>query len=433
MRGGHTGRMGPAATAAAALLTTALTPAGDAMTPAGDELTWSPSPGGFVSGPVTYLETIPLEAGTGSDAVLHDDHLYVTTWRSFSIYDVSDPLEPVRRSTVHLAGAAINEAPQTNGEILLISRDVQALPRTGTQTDGKAGGVLEIYDVTDPADPTLTATWQNERTGFMEAGTVRDHIWACVLDCSYAYSASGTILDLRDPTAPEKVADWSEIAPYRDGRLHHVGEVAPGIVLTGSLPMHVLDARQDPTAPTLLATFEPNTDEPALQVGPTTAPNPAANPETLPARADWPGALQGRIAVVSMETPFTGPCSERSGSLQTFLTPGWRSSGTFQAADSFRLEANGTYTDGAPPYNALGCSSYGMQVHPDFGQGGGRVASAFFEHGVRILDVDAKGRITEAGGFLPAAGNSAAPIWVTDTILYVVDVHRGVDILQVGR
>lgn len=390
---------------------------------------WRPVPGGFVSGAVEYVGTIATEAGGAVDAVLHDGLLYVTSWRSFSIYDVTDPLAHERLSTTPLAVGALNEQPQTNGEILLISRDLQYLPPT---EEVRGGGVLDIYDVSDPSEPVLLSTFESRLVGPFR--THRDHLWTCVLDCAYAYSAGGTILDLRDPSEPTFVGLWTDVAPPRDGRIHHVGEVAPGIVLTGSLPMYVLDARDAPDAPTVLGSFEPETSPTGPLVdGPAPVPNPIANPETLPARSAWPSGLRGRLAVVSMETPFTGNCTERSGDVQTFrVTRGAHEEPTFELADRYHIGTNGTYTDGAPPYNVLGCSSYGLDLHPDFAQAGGLAAVSFFEHGVRILDIDGRGSITERGGFVPLAGNSTAPRWLADDLVFVTDLHRGVDILRVG-
>ncbi|MBW3619141.1 MAG: hypothetical protein KY461_02760 [Actinobacteria bacterium] len=409
--------------------------AGISATPAAEE--WSASAGGWVSGDVAYVETIAEEAGGAVDAVLHDDLLYVTSFRSFSIYDVSDPGDPERLATEPVIGGLYNEQPQTNGEILLISRDVQPVPPS---EHARRGAALDIYDVSDPTSPEHLATYHARMTG--EAipplpfqRTERDHLWTCVLDCTFAYSAGGTILDLSDPSAPEHVGRWTDVAPHKDANsIHHVGEVAPGIVLTGGLPMYVLDASVDPADPVVLATFAPATTmaDPVIE-DPFTFYR--GNPETLPARSSWPGGLEGRLAVVSMETPLVGNCTERAGDVQTFRAVGWGEAGEeprFVPADRFVLDTNGTYTDGAPPHNVWGCSAYGMQVHPDFGPTGGTTAVAFFEHGIRVLDVDQHGDITERGGFVPVGGVSTAPRWLGDGYLYVTDIHRGVDILRVA-
>lgn len=367
---------------------------------------YQPTAGGWESGTLSYESTVPLEAGTAIDAVLHEQHLYVTAWRSFSIYDVSAPLEPELVSVTPLPPTLFNEQPQTNGEILLISRDFG--------TFNGQGGTLEIYDVSDKAAPRKIATHQNTRG---------DHIWTCVLDCAYLYSSSGTILDLRDPSAPVEIGDWSKVAPPVG--MHAIDEVAPGLVLTGSTPMYYLDARDDPANPEVLATVAvPTTTAPAFGI---------SKRESKPARVDWPREAQDAFALVTMETPFSGRCSDQSGGLYTFDTRGWRNTGTFRFVDEYQISENGTYTDGAPPYNVFGCSSFGMDARPGYRAGDRQVAVAFLEHGVRLLDVDQRGEITELGGFVPTAGNSSAPVWVADDVLYLIDLQRGIDILRVDE
>ena len=36
-------------------------------------------------------------------------------------------------------------------------------------------------------------------------------MWTCVLDCAYAYGATGTILDLSDPTSPGEVSHFQAL------------------------------------------------------------------------------------------------------------------------------------------------------------------------------------------------------------------------------
>ena len=92
---------------------------------------------------------------------------------------------------------------------------------------------------------------------------------------------------------------------------------------------------------------------------------------------------------------------------------------------------NGTWTDGNPAANPGigGCSSHWLEASPKF-KNGGIVAAAFFGHGTRMFRVDGKGKIHEAGYFIPVAGETGAVYWVTDEILYAVDYNRGIDILR---
>jgi hypothetical protein len=50
---------------------------------------------------------------------------------------------------------------------------------------------------------------------------------------------------------------------------------------------------------------------------------------------------------------------------------------------------------------------------------------------MRLLKLDARGKIEEIGGFVPLAGSSSQPFWLDDSTLYVVDINRGLDILSV--
>ena len=106
----------------------------------------------------------------------------------------------------------------------------------------------------------------------------------------------------------------------------------------------------------------------------------------------------------------------------------WRQTHTFTMIDEYRMK-NGTYTDGNPAVNQVGCSSHWLEPEPSF-HNGGTVAAAFFEHGTKFVDVSSTGKIKEIGWFMPVAGSTGAVYWVTDKILYALDYNRGIDILR---
>jgi hypothetical protein len=390
-----------------------------------DRQAWEAVPGGWVSGSVEHLRTLAEDAVGASDAVLHGDRLYVSTWRSVSVYDVADPANPRRLGSLPLVPGLYAEEPQTDGDILLVSRDAQFAPGRDflppvTHHTPRVGGVMEVFRVGGGrTTPEPLATYESDQ---------RDHLWTCVLDCAYAYSAFGSIVDLRRPEAPAKVGSWKQRAGVSPRLEHHIAEVAPGVVLTGGVPMYVLDA-SDPEQPRVIASLTP----------PTTRPGKPQMQEAIPARTAWPqhgtdehGSVHDRFLLVSMETPFTGPCGDWAGEVLTFDTEGWRTGGGFRPVGRYQLPRNGTYTDGNPPYNAVGCSAYGLAAHPRYGvDGDRRAAVTFFEHGVRVLAVEADGALAERGGFVPHAGNSATVVWVSDEVLYVIDLQRGIDVLRV--
>lgn len=373
---------------------------------ASTETEWRPTPGGWASGSLDYVKTVPFEAATGVDAVLHGRYLYTTTWRSFSIYDVRDALSPELLSQTPVPGQLINENPQTNGKILLLSNDV-------------FNQQLDIYDVRDKENPEPIGTYEDPHT---------NHMWTCVFDCDYAYGARGAILDLSDPTAPELVGNWTEKKLPR--AFHAITEVAPGLVLVGSDPMVYLDARKDPADPELLFDLEPKTtrpDRPYLIIG------PAAT--SLPGRAAWPQQGTAQHILVTMETPFSGECDDQSGTLLSYDAEDWDDEEKFdgfELADEYEVTGNGLPSEGSAPLNLFGCSAYGLDVGESYGDTG-LIATTWFEHGTRVLRVDDAGRFLDVGGFTAHAGNAVRPLWRNDEVLYVVDAHRGIDILYLNE
>lgn len=343
----------------------------------------SPAAGGLASDNVTYVSTVPFETGAAlTGARLVGDHLYVAGARSFSIYDVSDPLAPVLRSVTPTGPNFPNEDVDTNGSILLVS-------------DQQVRGNLEIWDVENKDAPALIA----------EMSGIRDHTFTCVLRCRYAYGANGTIIDLADPANPTRVGAWGQVSG-NDG--FDTTEVSPGRILTASRTIYLLDGRKDPVSPRIVA-----------QGG--TADG------RLIHSLRWPNRGADRFFLVQGETPASTTCDESSGAFMTWDTRGYRKTRSFRLIDEFRV-ANGTVVDGSPPANVLGCTTMWFQEHPSF-QNGGLVASAFFDHGTRFLDVGATGKISEVGYFLPAGGQTIATYWITDEIVYAIDTTRGIDIL----
>ncbi|MGH2740542.1 MAG: hypothetical protein ACRDH6_08700, partial [Actinomycetota bacterium] len=249
-----------------------------------------------------------------------------------------------------------------------------------------------------------------------------EHIWTCVSSCAFAYGSGGSIVDLSDPAVPEFVGDWQEGAPARG--VHSIAEVAPGLVFTGSLPQYLLDVG-DPLAPVVLAEGEPPTteaDAPFVVIGPA--------PESLVSYVEWARAPKERIALTTLETPFSGPCNERSGALVAYDTRGYKKSGELRVADEFRITANGTPADGLAPANAIGCSPLGLDAHPGFAKTR-LVAVGWAEHGLRLFRVDKEGAIEEAGGFIGHAAEVFTAVWADEETLYVIDTTRGLDILSV--
>lgn len=320
------------------------------------------------------------------------DTYFVAGWQTgLRSYDISDPENPVELD--HLAEVSHNENEDlaTNGEILLLSKFNRADPVNQ----------LAVVDVSDPKDLKVIATLPG-------AG---GHTMECLYDCKWAYGSSskqasnGIIVDLRDPKDPKLVDKmWSDVIGIP---AHDVTEVRPGLAVTSSSPMFVLDTT-DPANPKILQKGD--------KAGKHTGHNNI-----------WPRGGKDRFLMSASETSANGRCelySDDDGkSLQVWDTRGWRRGG-FKEAGTYTL----TNDEGNPPIDALGvqgCSAHWAHEQPDF-RNGGLVAMAAWSHGVRLLDVSGNGDIKEVGWFLKDVQGAVDVEWVTDRIVYVIEVGGGV-------
>jgi LVIVD repeat len=361
--------------------------------------TAGPSAGGISTDNVEYITTVPFENGTATGARVFGNgkFLVVTTWKSFSIYDISDPAAPAMLSVTPFAADTANQGTgfrfenedvATNGKIMLFS---ESLPQN----------ILWIYDIEDKTNPVLLSTVPG-------AG---NHTTDCILNCKWGYGSEGTITDLRNPAKPKLMKETWGDGTTAGNNGHDITEVAPGLVLTSTNPMMVLDARKDPLHPKELAISEQM---------------PGFVHSNL-----WPRDATDRWALSTGETwtPTETRCDEQSAGLSTHDTTNYKKTHSFKLVDTYRM-ANGMHADGNPVTNApFGCSSHWFDTHPDWNNGG-VVAAGFYNHGTRFLQVDSKGKIKEVGWFLPHGGGTSAAYWVNDEIVYAIDYQRGFDVLR---
>lgn len=342
-----------------------------------------PTPGGIASDNIEYVTHIPFDAVTATGARLIGKYLYVTSWRNFSIYDVSDPLQPQLLSTRPFGFKFENEDVATNGKILLFS---ESLPLNA----------LHIWDVEDKTNPT-------PMTSLAGAG---DHTTSCILNCRWAYGSDGTIVDLRNPSEPKIAAERNDPNNWHDqtglqGGAHDVEEFKNGFVITSTIsaPLQLLDVRK-PLHPKVLAQGK--------------------HPDTsfIFHSAAWPN--RGRDNFLMMEAEGS------PGPFMTYDTRGWQQTRTFELVDMYQV-GPGNYLDGRS--RSSNESSHWFDVHPDF-HNGGLVTIGWYDQGTRVLDVQPDGKIKEVGYFLPYAGNTFASYWVTGELIYSVDLNRGIDVLR---
>lgn len=331
--------------------------------------------GGFATDNFEYVRHVPLANDTAGARIV-GRYMYLTTSRGLNIYDISTPDSPA------LVGTGIfpqepyfgEEDPDTNGKILLLNQ--------------------HVIDVRDKTKPVLLGEHDADQ-----------HTMTCILDCSYAYGSEGAILDLRNPSKPKVVGDWTKFTPPL-GNTHDVTEVKPGLIMTSTQPLVYLDARKNPAKPKAIA-FGSNSDDRFIH-------------SNL-----WPNGGTDRYMLVGGET--IGPrCDEDAGALMTWDTKNWQKTRTFKMVDEYRVK-NGLYTDGEAPAD-LFCTHW-FDPHPDYDDGG-LLAMGWYEHGTRLFRITGTGQIKEEGYFIPYAGSTSAAYWANDEILYSVDYNRGLDVLR---
>jgi hypothetical protein len=355
----------------------------------------NPGPGGMTSDNVEWVRNL-LISQDGVGGRLIGDYFYANDQNKIMIFDVSEtPENPELVGQVLMPQEWLlsREDLDGNNNLIVVPNHVPQ-PAYGT-----ASGALYVIDVEDKRNPTILST--------LPGGD--SHTSSCVLNCRWVYNSNGRIIDLRDPANP-KMTDfrWGEGKPAQSG--HDVEEIAPGIVLTATQPIMLLDARRDPRRPRLLA-LGSNDDGRFIH------------------SARWPRRGRDRFALFGGETNFRARCSDTVGAFMTWDASRWRRTRTFTMIDEWRPQ-NGTISDGNPPANTFGgCSAHWFEASPKF-RNGGIVAGAFFENGTRFLEVNRRGKIEEVDFYMPWVGSTGATYWITDEILYTLDYNRGIDIIR---
>jgi hypothetical protein len=346
-----------------------------------------PSTGGYSSPNVEFVKNFPQHTDSAGGRKL-GKYFYITTERDLTIYDVSDPPNPVQVGHMLLPefGQPVftEEDPDTNGRILLVSN----------------GGILMVIDVSDKTAPALMSTVAN----------ADDHTVSCVLDCTWSYGSDGTIVDLRNPAMPRRsdvnwqVATGGNRTPSQE---HDVTEVSPGIVLSSTQPLRLIDVRFDPENPVLL---QATPEEPGRFVH--------ANL--------WPGGGTDDYVLVGGEAVGPGCADHRSASFSTWDARAWRETGQISQVDEFRI-APGLPTEGRAPDSSF-CVHW-FDEHPYY-RNGGLVSIAWYEHGTHFLNIGSDGQISEVGWFLGGGGQASAAYWIDERTVYVADYIRGLDVLR---
>jgi hypothetical protein len=348
---------------------------------------------------VSYIRTVTEPGIVSARAV--GNLLYVSALSGVSIYDVSDPRNPVRIGRLGLPNAQNEDVDVGNG-IMLISDD----PYGGR-------GVLHVVDVRDPRNPRVLSRYSTWAPGLLtqlvpparRKGGI-GHTATCIQGCRWAWLAGSPdgieVVDLRDPAHPR----FAGKLPVRHAAgvfgTHDVQVDASGLAwVAGSRGTAAYDVT-DPAHPRLRI----HTDRRGA-VGPW---NDVIHHNSL--------RVSDRTLLVTEED--LRPGCRRAGTFQTWAIGG---RGVARPLDRFGVERDGRAR--------ILCSSHYFE-HRD-----GLVAAGFFEQGVRFLSVDDPRRIRQVGYYLadPAMvwGAMYARADPAGRVVHVLDHAKGIDVIEVDR
>ena len=374
-----------------------------------------PGAGGFMSPNMSYLGTLVNESpGIGGKVLKVGDktRFYMTGAKGLSIYDVTNPALPVPLGTLPLPHFQNEDVDvSADGSRVIISADTAA----ASPTAATAGNGIRVIDTSNPMLP--------KEVGFIKRG---NHTTTCADDkCEWLYGSNGRIYDATNPKSITEVGRWG------DGG-HALNRDASGLMISDSNPRLVLDVTT-PAEPVVLAAGAPNTKQFGSD-GYLQHNNVRPDAEAwVPREAgDDAGPVRaGELLIGNSESNLNFDCNQ-AGGLSTWDMRNFDRGAPMKQVDVFRPIQGNPNENGNPAVNALGCSGHW------FTEQDGLVAASWYEHGVRVFDIDEQTlKINQVGFFQPVVTEAGAAHWLTDAqgneYIYSVDYARGIDILRFDR
>lgn len=362
-----------------------------------------------------YFLTSARAATYGTPDSVSDGGLFV--------YDVANPEAP--RLVSHLP-LPIWENEDVDlslkRKVLLISAD-RKKSASLVAASPVIPGALFVYDISDMSKPVL----KSQVTMPASVGVRADgaplggpgHIANCVLDCNYAYitgsrDRSVHVVDLRDLAAPKvigtiKTPAGADHGTWAPGIVHDVNVDPTGHVwMTGSGGTALYAPVKDPLKPVLLA-----------------ATSAADNKRTNSYIHHNSIRLNGTTVLVTEES-YNGCGGDEpvawddpvGGRFET-----WRID-----LKAKRLVPIAVYSQQVPGVST--CSSHWFDVNP-----AKVVANAWYEGGVRFLDVSNPKRIRQVGYLRTSDGSASQAQFVPGRpdLVYVADYLRGLDVVKIDN
>jgi len=392
--------------------TTLVAAAGVAVAdPLAGPVTLVPSAGTLQSSNVKHVGTIPLE-GVGVSMEVRkvgkQVRAFVTGAAGLSIYDATDPLKPL----------LLGHLPIYNWENEDIA--VSADGSTAILTEFQGFLYLHVVDVSSPSTPRITGS-------ILGGGA---HTVVCAdKPCGYLYGSEGQTYDIRNRARPVELPrsqSWASQVGAASG--HNLHQDETGLWVADTRPLvafrqvsgNPLEVRKVTTG-----TVTKNTNYQHNNLRPN-----AATYRPRQAGASLGGPLRpGELLLGNGESNVTGRCQTGAGAFSTWSMVGHERGVPMKQIDVLR-PVSGTFTDGNPAVNAMGCSGHWFTEKPAK-DGSVLVTAAWYEHGTRFLKVEPKtGKIRQVGFFQPVRGATSEAFWMPGSnVVWSIDYHSGIDIL----
>lgn len=158
----------------------------------------------------------PMKEFQGAEQWMIGNYAYYSTIADrFFVYDISDPAKPTLTDTVKVDARIINDISTTaDGKILVISREGASNRKNG----------IAFYDTSDPAHPKLISEYTATVTGGVHSAFVNDHYVYLTDDAT----GSMRVIDFKDVKNPKEVARWQTEGPLAGAIQTKEGEQVVG-------------------------------------------------------------------------------------------------------------------------------------------------------------------------------------------------------------
>ncbi|MFE9205624.1 LVIVD repeat-containing protein [Micromonospora sp. NPDC007230] len=396
----------------------------------------------LVSSPNVRLVTnLPAASAISGCFAKSAPYFYVSGMDAISVFDVSDPVAPKLAGVLDdilFENEAMNCGERTANRIttrfVLAGVDGVQASSDDIEHVGASKQFL-IVDVTDPANPFIRSRVKTSSS---------THTVTCVRDtaCNYVYTAGSggqfSIVDITDLDAPREVGTGKSPAlaynaQFGGGAGHkwNFDDAGYGIH-TGSGGAAIFDVR-DPVRPRLVTSTDAHGTAPGW--------NDFIHHNSMRPNASTfkPGARprvnNGNVLLVTEEDYMNTDCAT-AGSFQTWYvekldgTPG-----AIRPLD--RINPVDLGEGVASPRMAF-CSAHWFDYHQS-----GIVAQAYYEGGLRLIDVRDPANLVEWGYFASGLSEVWDAYWVPErnkngvatgrktNIVYTTDLIRGLDVFTV--